>query len=1530
MTGQGSDGADDIAIVGMACRLPGARTPAQYWENLCQGIDSVQEVDPIEAAKVGVTEERFRAKEYIRRRGVLEGADEFDAHFFGMTAREAETTDPQHRLFLEAAVEALESAGHDPHQYDGRVGVFGGSTLNPYAHRTLTQVSAGVDVFGAAIGMDKDYLATKVSYRLALHGPSLSVQTACSTGLVAVHLSVQSLLAGECDMALAGAVSVSGPEHRGNVYEPGYLLSPDGACKAFSFGADGMVNGSGAVVLVLKRRKDAAADRDTIHALIKGSAINNDGADKVGFAAPSQRGQADVIRQALAVAGISPDSIRYVETHGTGTPLGDAIELAALREVFGRRAGEPLHIGSVKTNIGHVGVAAGVAGLLKAVFVAKHAIVPPHLHCATPSEAAREVGFFINNSAAGIPLALRSPIRVGVSSFGIGGTNAHVVVEQSPVEVPVFHESRPELVVLSAKTEAAVTRQVQRMVDYLNATPDLQLADVAYTLQTGRRALKHRLAFVCSDVADLKLALNAPKRWDAARLADDLPSHVVFVFPGGGVQYPGMGRDLYRTEAAFRSAVDECRTILKHRWDTDILTYFLADRGDELLAAEMRAPSRSAVCIFVYQYAMMRLLESFGAKPAAVVGHSQGEYACAVAASALALEDALTLVHARSSLLESLVEPGAMLVLEASLAELSSLLTSEVCIVALNAPRANVVAGPTPAIETLIDQLDVLGITFHRVRYGAASHCHLVEPVLPAFKEVLDTCSFGVPSVPWMSTVTADWLQSDAEVGEAYWLRQLREPVAFAEALKRAAAKENTVLVEIGPGNSLGNLIRSNSILRTAVCVSHHVNDARDDRTAALEAIGGMWLHGARVDWQGLHAGRHPTRVPLPTYPFDHVFYDYWNRSGRQRANLDSTNLSGSASLQRIDDPARWLYVPVWKEVPAVRDAAERECSILLFSGHGEKGTALVSALRALGHNVAVVHSGDAYEIDEAAGVVRLRRHDFQDHVALFKSWVSKGRGIPLVVHAWLAMDETEDLRSGLAGFHHVALVARALARVKDGNTAVLQVLTAGVHDVTGAEALAVERSVVTGCILAINQEFPDIDCRHLDIDPGCLLEQMKAVAELLVADDAPRSAALRGYRLWRPDVAPLALCNAERRPTRLRERGVYLITGGLGRLGLIIAEHLARKCRARLVLLSRREVPHPDRWPELLKSSTPSFRMHKELNALQGITDAGAELFLLSADVSNEAQMRDALKAVKARFGEINGVIHAAAQTTQDWLCTIGELSDNSGREQARTKVEAVATLSRLLAEENPDFVLLMSSLAALLGGIGYAAYAGANAAMDLFAHEQFRAGRPWLSVNWDVWEADLRSGLEHTTLAGLPMKVDEGLHAFQHVLALVGRIPQVAVSTADLRHRLSQWVLAPEKHMAPRIPSEVRLYSRPERTADDIGPLTDTEFVVAGVWQQMFGYERIGPEENFFDLGGHSLLAVRINSELRMLFRMELSLRVQFHHPTIRGLASALLDAGPSCGVEVAAVAATLREVSELTSGQLERLVSEDAMTT
>lgn len=1462
----------EIAVIGMSGRFPGARNIEEFWQNLCDGVESISFFSDQELRDAGVDEKLLRHKNYVKAAGVLPDADLFDAGFFGFSPRDAEVLSPQYRVFLECAWEALENAGYNPHSYDGLIGVYAGSAIPSYMFQNLLanpDVVRSVGKPQILISNGSDFLTTYTSYKLNLRGPSVVIQTACSTSLAAVHVACQNLLNGECDIALAGGVAVNANQKRGYVYQEGNIGSPDGHCRSFDALAKGTVGGSGVGIVVLKNLEDALADGDHIHAVILGSALNNDGSLKIGYTAPSIEGQAAVISEAIEAAGVAKESVTCIEGHGTATPLGDPIEVAALQQAYGTNGKRKQFcaLGSVKTNVGHLDAAAGVAGLIKAVLSVKQGLIPPSLHYQTPNP---KIDFA--NSSFYVNAGLRqwengsTPRRAGVSSFGIGGTNAHVILEQPPAQTSSSQSRQQQLILLSARSEESLVAAAKNLSSYLKRNPETNLADVAYTLQTGRARFSHRRAIVATEVPELVRSLES----HSVSVAEDSARPVVFMFTGQGSQYVQMGRGLYQSERIFREALDQCAEILIRHLQYDIREVLFPK--DELHdSARLHETSVTQPALFVIEYALAKLLMSWGLEPHAMIGHSIGECVAATLASVFTLEDALLLVARRGALMKS--QPrGAMLSVLASDEDLRAHLEPGIDVAAINAPASCVLSGPEDRIERTEQQLMACGHVCTRLNVSHAFHSEMMSPAIAPFEAVLASIKLSPPQIPFISNVTGSWIPDEQATDPRYWGSHLRQTVRFADGVSALMAEDDYLLLEVGPGRTLCGLAqrvlagkRDTAIIGSLRQSTHE----RDDAALLLETLGQLWCAGVEIDWSGFYQDEKRCRVPLPTYPFERQ--RFWIEPP-----LPTKNGNQSQGLVKADDIAKWFYLPVWKRAaPVYLDDSPSEGSWILFGGDDNLSQTLCESLRERERDVVLVKAGTQFQREDERTFVIDPRH--REHYARVFKELGQIEIVPAnIVHLWNA-SATEFSDNSYRGFYSLLFIAQTLGRDFPGAAIRMRVVGRSVHDVTGAEEINPEGWMLLGPCRVIPQEYPNVVCQFVDVDGG-QADEGALIEGLISRDEAGKVIAFRNGRCWVQSFDPLPL-PASIGSFQLRERGTYLITGGLGKMGLSVAESLAKHYQAKLILVSRSTIADHNGHATNLAEKVRAFE------------EFGAEVMLATADVTSETDMREVLARANESFGPIHGVIHCAGLANQSARKSIQEITPAECDNIFAAKVKGLVTLRKVLQDRPPAFVALMSSLSTVVGGLGFVAYASANLFMDGFATRwNGNDGVRWTSVCWDGWrftEKDPAS--DGNTTRHLAMNTGQGLEALRRIIVNCPKTPQVVVSTADLDTRVSQWVkMESSLDHDQRLTDAAELHQRPVLRTRYVAPGNDTEAAIAEIWQSMLGIQQVGVQDNFFELGGHSLIAIQVMSRLREAFRVDVPLRSIFETPTIAQLAA------------------------------------------
>ncbi len=1339
----------DIAIVGMAAHLPGAATIVDYWENLRAGVESIRHLSETELLENGESPARMRHRNYVPAAAILDKFDHFDADFFGFSPKEAAILDPQHRQFMEVAWEAMENAGHTPEGFKGPIGVYAGCGMGSYFYFNLCSNRDLVENTGMFLlrhtGNDKDFLATRVSHILDLKGPSINVQTACSTSLVAVHYAAQALLNGECDMALAGGVTIELPHGRGYVFNEGEILSPDGHCHAFDHRAQGTVFGSGAGCVVLRRAVDAIRDGDHIWAILKGSAVNNDGAAKAGYLAPSVEGQARCIAEAQAVAGVISCTVDYVECHGTGTYLGDPIEVAALTQGFAESAQSvgTCRIGSVKTNIGHLDTAAGVASLIKVALSLHHREMPPSLGYEAPNPAIDfETSPFRVNDRLTPWEAKDHPRRAGVNSLGVGGTNAHAVLQEAPLRAPSEESLWPfQPIVISAKSKAALDGQAAKLAAHLRAHPEQPLADVAYTLKEGRRAFEKRRVLVASsheEAADLLEGKDPRRVFNHDHL--DAPE-AVFMFPGGGAQYAGMARDLYETEPEFRDWMDRGLAILQPKLDYDIRALWLPEPGAEAAAQErLKTPSVQLPLIMMTEFALAKLYESWGVTPAALIGHSMGENTAACLAGVMSFEDCIGLVHLRGQLFDT-VPPGGMVSVPLDEAALRPRLTGDLDMASVNAPGLCVVSGPDAALAALTEALAAEEVETQRIQIDIAAHSRMLAPILGRFGDYLRGIRLHAPQIPIISNATGLPLTAEQATSPDYWVAHLRNTVNFQQGMAYLREEPNRVYIEMGPGRALSSLAQANGVAAGQVVAAlRHPEQKMPDDQWHIATIARLWACGLNPDWSPIWAEARRNRVVLPTYAFQRKPY-FIEPAAAQPVEAEALPM-------RIEDLSQWGWQPVWR----ARDIEEVDPaphSWLVFADEAGLALPVIAGLQAAGHGVTVVRQGDAFARDAQGNYLLNPERGREGYDALIRDLVAHGRAPDRVAHFWLVTDR-ESFRPGSsffhrnieAGFYALMFLGQAMAEENLPRPIHLTVVTSGAAQVKGEGLPYPEKAAIAGPAKVMPREFPGLTCATLDVvlpvaargwrakaDLGAMQALADQVLEDLLAEPGNRAVALRGDKRLERGLKKLALPEGD---LSLPEGAPVMITGGFGGIGLTLAEKLAVTARAKILLIARRDLPPRDQWAAHLARHGAADATGRRILAVQRLESLGAQVMVARADVCNAVEMRAALAAGETAFGPIRAVIHAAGVVDDGPLLT---KSPAAVEEVFAPKLHGTQVLQDLFPDGALDLLVLFASTSTVTGPAGQVDYVAANEYLNAYAQARQGGKTRVLALNWGIW---------------------------------------------------------------------------------------------------------------------------------------------------------------------------------------------------
>ncbi len=1546
-----------IAIVGMAGRFPGADNLTEFWHLLEEGKPGIRQLSDEELLAAGVSQSTFQQPNYVRAYASFPDPTGFDAQFFGYSPREAELIDPQQRVFLDCAWSALEDAGYDSQQYGGTIGVYGGAALNSYIVNLHANpgIRDSVSPVQAVVSNVMGLMPTRVSYKLDLKGPSCGIQTGCSTALVAIHTACQSLLNHECDMALAGGVTVSSAMPEGYVYQAESIASPDGVCRAFDAEGQGTVFGNGVCIVVFKRLQAALREGDHIYAVIAGSAVNNDGADKVNLIAPSVSGQAAVIRSAIEQAGVNPHSISYVEGHGTGTPLGDPIEVAALNKAFKEKESNKIthpgcRLGSVKTNLGHLDAAAGAAGVIKTVLSLQHKKIPASLNYSQPNPKIdfHSGPFTVNQHCIDWAQAQSVgdanghansdfPRRAGVSSFGMGGTNAHVILEEAPERCPSAEAPSWQLIVLSAKTPTALGTATQHLAEHLQQRPELNLADVAYTLQIGRRAWPYRRYCLCQTIAGAVEQLTDVDNTDPydhesdAQPLNSHPKSVVFMFTGQGAQHIDMAKGLYETEPLFKQTIDQCAEIMAAAGvDLLSLLYPTAQAQETKRPGRIHQTAYAQPALFAVEYALAQLWLSWGIQPRAMIGHSIGEYVAACVAGVFSLSEAIALIIKRGQLMQR-AAPGSMLSVLMAAEELQPLLPAVAEIAVINTPSNCVVSGPTAAIEAVTQQLKEREIPCRLLATSHAFHSAMMAGILDEFALALEKVTLSAPDYEIVSNVSGTWLKDSEATDPGYWVQQLRATVQFSRGMTTVLALPNPVLLEIGPGHTLTKLAQqhldkrsgnrkqttdSDKPIHIPVIQSlPHPRDARSDTHQLINAVGQLWLSGVAISWRDFHhtAGRPAKRhrLPLPTYPFERK--PYWIPLLSEENSHKQESVSQTRPQAKAADMADWFYLPTWKRLPIPIQSLPTSGGRWLVFANTTLKAQLKAYLSTVESSPAITWVTPDSTFSASADSYSLQPNSPTDYNQLAESLADNKLWPDQIVYGW-GLEKNKDAKKNktaqpIDDFQCLLYLTQALLDNKQPLT--ISVLTAEIYDVVSTDSLNPEKAKALGFSQVIAQEMAGISCRLMDVGiPTEAIEPsfLKGIYQELASPYrySQRQVAYRARQRWVKTHEPLPL--PEKAPALLKRNSTYLIAGDFVEgLGMVYARALTKTLNARLILLGRPGLPAPEDWEKWLLTHGPDHGTSLLIRKLQALGSVSEQFLWFSGSLADADWVAQSVQAGIEKFGEISGVFHAGAMGDRA-SCPIAELTDQECDRITRSKIKGMQTLQQVLAHHPVGFYLLQSSLASVVGGIGFGAYAAANSYLDTLAAQKSRTAARWFSLNWDACNLTEETTESFSTasstassggpseLMALAMSADEVWQATKRALAQTG-FSQLIVSPRALEPRLEEAFTPLSIDLDTSVDSAsgqlAAGHGRPALATDYVAPQTRVEQAVAKEMGDLLGIEKVGINDNFFELGGHSLLAIQAVTKLRKAFPVDLPMRAfLFEAPTVAGIAKIIQD--------------------------------------
>ncbi|OFX87034.1 MAG: hypothetical protein A2X00_10635 [Bacteroidetes bacterium GWE2_32_14] len=1487
----------EIAVIGMSCRFPGANNINEFWSNLKNGVESLEFLTEKELENIDqkIKDNPF----YVRAKGgIIKDIYSFDEQYFNYNPNEVEVMNPQNRLIHELILEALEDAGCNSYNFNKKISLFasGSSSTNWEMLINQSEISNQIGQFNSVLFSRIDYLATRIAYKFNLKGQSVFISTACSSSLVAIHLACRSLLAGECNMALAAGSSLSILPQDGYIYQKDMIFSSDGHCRAFDESADGTVRGQGGGVIVLKLLDDAIKDRDHIYAIIKGTATNNDGCQKIGYTAPSVEAQADVVKNAMLFGEVEPSTISFVETHGTGTNLGDPIEIEALKLAFNTKEKNFCGIGSVKTNIGHLDNASGIAGFIKTVLAIKNKTIPPTLNFKNPNHKIdfENSPFYVNCELKDI-IDKKESIRAGVSSFGIGGTNAHVVLEEFNQEKKHSLSRNNHLILLSAKSEKSLDMATLQIQKYISVNKDVNLPDLSYTLQIGRGNYEYKRIIVSSSIQELRETLNNENSKGIQTFyTENIKKDLAFVFCGIGSQYRNLGEQLYKSEKVFSDEVNTCISFIDKQYNIDCKKLlFSSDNFNSLIDIRENIEDfeESQLVTFIIEYALAKLLIYWGILPNVLIGYSFGEYVAACIAEIYTLEDALTLIIERGKLIKK-INYGKMLSIPLSQELVLPYLDNRIS-VAIDNGISCIVGGLPDDISEFHSKMKNEGFLCMEVNNPYAIHTHLMKPIIQDFREILRNIKFQQPKYPIISNLTGSFIESEKIACPEYWLDHLCNKVKFSEGIAKLLENDNLAIIEIGAGRSLCNIIDQISPRKKG---QHLINTlpAKQERQADdkyfLKKIGQLWLYGVEINWTKYYENEERYKLSLPTYPFARSKFDRVINEYLQKDNSINTK-----EISREEDIANWFYVPIWKRtVNSLNNyklLENKNEKWLFFTDNNKKWSFLFNDLNLLPIEIIKVVKGDSYvKLDKNNYV--FNHLNIDNYKYLFTSLNNDNLIPDRIIYIW-DVNQSEDAQLTKSYFeacqyNGLYSVLHLIKNITNYNIKNLKIniLTSNVFQVNGLENIDPSKSTIIGSINSIHQEYPFIKCTIIDVESlknkNLILKWIKSD---IANDTRENFVAYRNNFRWIKEYQQFRLEAYDITKIPLKKNGVYIITGGLGKIGQSIAKYLGYNYHAKIILTGRNKFPEMRMWEDIISSESEDVWVKKSINVFQSIINCGGKLIIKDIDVTDEEGMISFISEVEDKWGKIDGVIHAAGNMIGgSFQKAINQTTIIDLNEQFVSKVYGTNVLYNIFKEKNPDFVLLISSLSSILGGIGFYSYAAASNYLDSVSQLLFHKGvKNWISVNWADWSFRTLNNNEIGDFkSAYSINPEDGIKTFERVLGNLD-INQIVVSAGSLSERIKKWVSLENFNENISQKSKIIKRKKPILLTKSILPETELEKQLTTYWEDFFGYSELGIYDNFFELGGDSLKALMILSKIHKEFNVIIPLSEFFNDPTI-----------------------------------------------
>jgi amino acid adenylation domain-containing protein len=1479
---------NDIAVIGMSGRFPGADNVKEYWDNLIQGKETLSHFIDEELKESGIPEQLYQKKNYVRVKGILNHYQYFDNNLFHYSANELNVMDPQIRILLEIVWEALEDAGYDPKNITDITGAFLGTSPNYYWLQKLEKsVTNKLDEFSIMIMNEKDFVASIIAYNFNFTGPVMTVQTACSTSMTGINEACKALRNNECKMAVAGAASLTYPIKQGYLYHDGMIFSDDGHCRAFDEKAKGTVGSNGAGVVVLKKLSQAIKDRDPIKAVIKGIAIDNDGSTRVGFTAPGIQGQIRVLEDAIKDADLPQESISYIETHGTGTPLGDMVEISAIKRAYGNRNSE-LRIGSVKTNVGHLDVASGVAGMIKVVLSLQNRFIPPTLHFTKPNKKLElKQGYIVVNNEC-YEWDSTNPLRAAVSSFGIGGTNVHAILEEAPKQDRQSSLEQPNVLLLSAETEQSLKDYTKELTKYLSDHEDIDMNDAAYTLQIGRHHGKYRNAVRFSTRDDaIEEMEKLQKKEKEAKICNAKPK-IVFLFQGQDQQYINMGKELYQSFDVFHKNMDQCFRFIETISGRQLQSILYPAAESDETFQNLNIVDQYFL-IFSLEYALAKLLIDFGIKPNYLIGYSFGEIVATTVAEAIPLNDSIKFVYERSRLLEEEMD-GAMLSIPLSGSQIKEFLPESIDI-AIDNGDSCIVSGTKQEMDILTGTLREKSILVVPLQSQNAMHSRCMERASKSLRKVLNEVSFSQPVYDVITTLK-DYSVMDAD----YFEKQMKETIYYTDAVKKINTDHPLLFIEIGTGSSLGALLKS-FVSADFSNTIRSVNEVKPDLMYFISNLGRMWESGAQIQWNKIyHTDRLPYRISIPTYAFDRK--EFLPKTGSVNQEQEIT-----LRAEEQQNPADGLlYTQIWSRMMSGKlenPQDDEKKNWLIFIEDDMDYSQLFRPFVSRGDCIVFVKAGKSNDIDSNMILVDPQSENCCCFIVneLVKQEIRPNQ----IVYLWSLGKRNSELTKDQigealnSGYYSLLHLAKEMMTANFKHKMMLHIITANSFEVIGNDLLYPEYAPVIGAGNAIAAEYKNIACRFIDIDGK---QKQQSFTKLQYDLDHPSDEEIIAYRgnyRWKREFVKYQY--NPKNKLELRRNGVYFITGGLGGIGLTISKRISRMHPVTLILAGRSSFIPKEEWENWKEQKGTDDETSQKIQILEDIEKNGSKVVICQLDISDYDSTNDMVSWMESEYGPINGVIHCAGIADGG---LIQMRQDIDSEKVFEAKIYGTVVLYQLFAAKELDFIVSSSSLSAFLKIIGQAAYSAANAFVNAFSfYQKDQYPGNFISISWDAWnsvgmsyralkEQNKKTGAETFVQKNL-ISPEEGANVFDSIV--LAEEPQIIVTKSSLQEVIRD---TNENGTAVQLQREsIREKERSNQQQPlQLKSVEEIQNALIEIFTNHFGKDDIEIDQNFFDYGASSLDLIRISMVIKERISAEFDYLQLFQYSTIASLASLLAE--------------------------------------